>query len=61
MMLWAVYPRLQQLSVDTEIDMMATVLPQKALMDQEDRPEHGEQLFGRDLEDSITSSGEPFV
>ena len=41
--------------------MVTTVLPQKALMDQEDRREHGEQLFGRDLEDAITSTSESFV
>ena len=41
--------------------MMTTTLPQKALMDQEDRWEHGEQLFGRDLEDAITSPSESFV
>ena len=41
--------------------MMETILPQKALMDQEDRREPGEQLLGRDLEDIITTTSESFV
>ena len=41
--------------------MITTVLPQKALVDQEDRQEHGEQLFGRDLEDAIISISKSFV
>lgn len=42
---------------------MTTVLPQKTLMDQEVRRELGEQLLGRDLEDTstVTSTNESFV